>query len=253
MRLIHVNRLQYDLVTTDDILFEGCPPIIIHTVDFTIQLDKDVLLCEFLSHFASISEARGLVEPYLRRWEMYAAIKHGYKSFCFIYHDADVVEIDPVLCACAYGININEYIGLSLSATVRSLEVQVEYPTPCPGTFTFTPDVETLWFRYNLYLDGKEPLQSMAYFCLSYLEFLAGTRSKAVELFQIDRVVLNHLGELTSEKGDRKTARKGKANSFEPLTIFEVKWIEKCIRALISRLGEMGSEQFSALITMKDI
>lgn len=38
-----------------------------------------------------------------------------------------------------------------------------KYPDP-PKLFILTPDVETLWHRYEGYLQGKEPLSSMAYF-----------------------------------------------------------------------------------------
>ena len=47
-----------------------------------------------------------------------------------------------------------------------------EYPSPPLGANFNHPDVQTIYHRYMGYRQGKEPLASMAYFCLSFLEYL---------------------------------------------------------------------------------
>jgi len=95
--------------------------------------------------------------------------------------------------------------------------VRGNYPK-VPTDFLASTNVEILWVKYKMYLDGKDQLLSMAYFCLSYIEGLAGTRAKASSKYKIDLDVLNRLGNLSSEKGDVLSARKGKTNSFLPIT-----------------------------------
>src|SRR4029077_1846562 len=65
------------------------------------------------------------------------------------------------------------------------------------GEFRITPDVSTLSNRYWGYREGKEPLQAMAYFCLTVLLAGAKGRGKAAAMFRIDAAVLRKLGELT--------------------------------------------------------
>jgi len=54
---------------------------------------------------------------------------------------------------------------------------------------------------------GDEPLPSMAYFCLTVLEYQAKNREAAAKQYAIDLKVLKKLGGLTA-KGDPMTARK---------------------------------------------
>ena len=133
-----------------------------------------------------------------------------------------------------------------------------KYPDP-PTVFTVTPDVETLWGRYEKYLDEKEYLPSMAYACLTFVENKAykkgkkGKRKAAAKLFLIDEPILNKLGEL-SAKGDTKTVRKfTEEGDLIPLSVKEIKWIEAAIKILIRRTGELANIQSAQLITMADL
>ena len=86
------------------------------------------------------------------------------------------------------------------------------YPRP-PGTFRLSPDAESILLRYHGYLDGREPLLAMAYFCLTVLEASTratkGKRASAAKKYKTEEKVLRKMGDLTSEKhGDRSSARK---------------------------------------------
>lgn len=78
----------------------------------------------------------------------------------------------------------------------------------------------------------------MTYLCLSYLEGLAGSRREASIKYKIDFEVLKRLGDLSSERGDKLSARKGKSNSFLPITDDEKVWIENIVKKIIRRIGE---------------
>jgi hypothetical protein len=94
----------------------------------------------------------------------------------------------------------------------------------------------------------------MAYFCLTYVQSVAGNRSKASGLFGIHRDVLNEIGRLTSTVGDAATARKwDNLQDRRPHTPNEEQWIDAAIRALIHRVGEHAAGATLQQITMADL
>jgi hypothetical protein len=124
-----------------------------------------------------------------------------------------------------------------------------KYPAP-PQRFKVSPDVETLWHRYEGYQQGREPLLAMAYFCLSFLDWrgsqhpgLSPNRRRAASLYAIEYEVLKQLGNLTTNLGDEKTTRKIDEESLhrEP-TPGEVAWIEAAIKMIIRRVGEHAAD-----------
>jgi hypothetical protein len=107
--------------------------------------------------------------------------------------------------------------------------------------------------RYHGYRDGREPLLSMAYFCLTVLEANAGGRSAAARKYRIDKAVLHKLGELTSRRGDLATARKATAGVAAPLTGPETAWLEVAVKTLIWRLGDTGDTTKLPSITLAEL
>jgi hypothetical protein len=121
---------------------------------------------------------------------------------------------------------------------------RARYPDPPDATFKITPDVETLWARYEGCRHGKEPLSAMAYFCLTVLEWIAaptGNNKRALVCshFGIAREVRDKLGDLSSEVGTRESARKYSGTG-RPHTGAEEEWLRACVRAMIRRAGEVA-------------
>ena len=71
-------------------------------------------------------------------------------------------------------------------------------------------DVLLMLGRYEDLCEEREKLPSVAQFCLTMLEKLAGGRPKAAKKFAIGKKVLNRVGTLADEKGGRAMARKAK-------------------------------------------
>jgi hypothetical protein len=113
------------------------------------------------------------------------------------------------------------------------------------------PDAESILLRYHGYLDGREPLPSMAYFCLTVVEAKTGGREIAATAYRIEKAVLSTMGELASLRGDRLTARK--ASVVQPLTGQERAWLEAAVKMLIWRLGDTRKRSALPLITMSDL
>ena len=110
-----------------------------------------------------------------------------------------------------------------------------------------TPEVEVLWARICHYLASQEPLLSMAYFCLTFLE--RGNRELAATHYAIHRDVLRKLGELTSNRGDNLVARKRKGPAI-PLSGQETAWIEETIKAIVRHIA---SRKPGVTLTMADL
>ena len=62
----HVEKLFYKVIPPEDSDYDKAPPISGETQDFKWQLDKDQLAVDMKAHCATESEARGIVEEFLR-------------------------------------------------------------------------------------------------------------------------------------------------------------------------------------------
>jgi len=252
MRDPHVKSIRYRLDTGKSVSYENPQPVEIETQQFSIRLDNGILTCGFKEHYPSIEKARSAVEGFLRAWEIDVALSRGRGEFNFIYENAEVIDRNPPPSK-SIQIEVGELI---IAHGVVSAELHVtrnKYPEP-PKLFTLTPDVETLWHRYEGYLQGKEPLLSMAYFCLTFIETISGGRKPVAIRYNVEFDVLNELGKLTSSRGEGKTARKIKRGSgFSPLSPQEITWIETAIKALIRRVGECSPGVLLPKLKMSDL
>jgi hypothetical protein len=250
----HVNSLRYKLVLSNEVSYENCSPIEHENDIYVIKLFEGILTCYFKKHFDSIDLAKAELEKLLRTWEIDSAIKNGRRELKFVYVDADIIDRNPVPAGSVNILAVSCSSTVSISGTVTLHVKRGKYP-PMPTDFEVNPDVETLWHRYEIYLDGREQLLSMGYFCLSFVESLAGGQRYLIEnKFFIKREVLDKLGELTSSRGTHLTARKGKGHNFQPLTNQEEIWIEECIKKIVHRVGEHQKNNSSlVMITMNDL
>lgn len=262
MRDPHVEILRYRLETASNITYDNPLPVDIDHDEFSGRLETGILTCHMKKHYESIDAAHKVVTWYLRAWEMDAALKFGPGEIRFVYEDAQVIDRNPPPPDAPLEIQVSEGF-LTMEGSVVTLRVtRREYPKP-PMIFRVSPDVETLWQRYQMYLDGKDRLLSMAYFCLSLLELIAGgspasrsgqskRRRAASNMFSIEYDVLNQLGELTSARGDRLTARKAQTTPI-PLSEKERQWIEVTIKQVIRRIGEYNCGLTLPTIRMTDL
>jgi hypothetical protein len=207
-------------------------------------------------HYPDVGEARRVVGDFLRSWEIKTALELRRGEMRFQFEDSQVIDRDPPPPGSPKIVPLSGVANFTGNLTAVLHATRRKYPDP-PTVFTVTPDVETLWQRYNNYLDGKEPLPSMAYFCLTLIENKAGGKKKresAAKLFLIDEEILSTLGNLTTNRGDPKTARKvpEKGKNMIALRNNEEKWIKAAVKILIRRMGELANIQTAKLISMND-
>ena len=252
MRDPHVVALQYRLETDPNVTFQNPPPVEAETEAFRVRLDKGAATFELKDHFPSEEAARRVVDAYVRAWEIDAALRHDHQEMSFVFEDAKVVDRDP--SPGSFGIIAGaDELRVSVDETT-TLHVSWKYYPPPPKGFEVSPDVETLWQRYERYRKGREPLPGMANFCLTVIQALAGGREEAAELFHISKAVLGKLGDLAANRGDERTARKVPPSGvLTPLRPQEAAWIEAAIKVIIRRVGEVGVNPSLPEITMSDL
>lgn len=214
-------------------------PTVVETNGFRVTLEhpkplmNGIATVEMIRDVSTIDEARAIVEPYLQGWEIQALIDHVAKHndtqrpLRFEYAGADVE-------------NPAEGNGLAILASPGTCFTYSSH-MPAPTTFTTSPAVKAMWLRWLNYDEEREPLPSMAYYCLTKIDQLAGgNRRQAASISRIDFAVLSRLGKLVSVGGDDHERRKASAATQPPPYSAEERvWIERAVLSLIKRLGEV--------------
>lgn len=250
----HVERIRCRIVLDDSVDYDGAPDVVEETPEFQMLVSGDTALFEMRKHFSSISEARAIVEEYLRRWEVLVGLECGLDELTFSYRDADVIDRAPSLGNKGVVAFAAVMMARTLGIGVKLHVSRNRYPSR-PSRFSRSPNVEKMYHRYGKFMRGQEPLTSMAYFCLTVTEKSAGGQQKAAELYQIHRDVLRKLGELSSTRGSPLDVRKApKRGNYLPLTPKARQWILEAVKALIRRLGEWAYDPEGTLdrLTMDD-
>lgn len=237
----HVKTLTYKVVPAADVDYDRAQPIEFETTEFSAVVNSVEAVFYMKLHYSSKSEARVVVEEYLRAWEMVVGLDIQPGDLIFEFKHADIVDLAPDKA----NSNVLNVHSISQAQVVDNIALHVsrgELPRPSL-TFKVSPDVETMYNRYKGYKEGKEGLLSMAYLCLTIIEAISQGRGNAAKRYNISKKVLDRLGTLVSKKGGPDEARKMPKNgSYEPLSSIEREWVEKAIKLLIKRVGEHDSE-----------
>lgn len=254
----HVVSLIYQLKTDATVSFDDPPPIEDDTDSFHVRLDDGELTVSMKGHFPSVQSACDVVEPWLHSWEIYTALEHsGQRQIWFDYDDAEIIDRDPPKRGEPITTQVEAAECFCQAVSMIGYVTRKHYPQP-PGHFIATQEVNALWKRFQGYRDGKEPLLSMAYFCLSFVESRLGKqeskRKNAAAALNIERNVLDKVGNLSTRHGDLSTARKIDANATgQPLTEIEERWLECAVLGLIKQFGAYSGNPPHEELTMADL
>jgi len=249
---LHVVSLRYALRPNEHVSFTNPLPMEFETDDARFRLAEGTLTCEMKTHFADPAEARRAVEPAIRAWEIDADLRLYQGILKFGFDGADVIDRTPPPTGVVHGTAYMVGSGLVTATGTASVRIgYVAYPAPPPPTFRLNPDAESVLARYQGYRDGREPLQSMAFFCLTLVILRAGRSQRAASAaYRIELPTLRKMGELSSTRGDAMNARK--ADAAKPLSA-EHAWLEAAVKMLIWRLGDTRNAVALPMITMADL
>jgi len=215
-------------------------------------LEDGILAVGPSDHFANEEDARAAIEPFLRAWEIDADLRLGVGAIRFTSTRSEILDRDPPPPGTPQSLAISAAArGMAVASASLHITRGV-YPQP-PARFQITADVAIAHRRWLRYHDGREPLQSMAYFVLTLLEDMAGGRGQAGRVFAIDVAVLKTMGRLSAE-GDEETARKlQRGKALRGLTGAEKDWLEQAVKLLIRRIGERASGSPLGRLTLNDL
>ena len=228
-----VVALTYQIKHEPSIDYGRAEPLDHEDPGFRIRVEDERVRFEFKDHYSTEREARKAIEGYVRQWEFTAGLRWGPDVFSLKFLDSEIEHRNP-------------QPGVLPPISIRSGAPQISitlrrglpcYPQP-PSGVKLTPDVESMYGRYMGYRQGKEPLTSMAYFCLTVLEKM-GAKKVATE-YRISRNVLDQIGRLSSRKGGSQ-ARKADGIS-DSLTTQEARFLEESTKALIERVAQWSYE-----------
>ena len=238
----HVIALVYRIEHDDSIDYTKAEPFCCDEQDFRLEVEDEIARFEMHEHFPTIEEAHESLTEYLRAWEFDAQLKHGSETFQLVLDREKSKLIDRKPTPGRISLS-----GICASHATSSVGIQIQppaYPKP-PSNIKLNPDAETMYAHYMGYLGKHEPLQSMAYFCLSMLEDpstqqssrrMTAKREAAAEKFGIDKLVLSEIGHLSTTRGG-EDARKREGTS-QPLSSEERHFLNRAVKAIIRRVAE---------------
>jgi hypothetical protein len=245
----HVEALHYRIKHADSSDYDKAPPLKHEEPDFSTRIEKDEARIVMKGHHATAESARAVVEPFLRAWELSAALFDAADSFEFVFQRAEIIDRKPTPGA----VHAQVMIALSnLTMTAHAHVGRAKYPDP-PVGLARNGDVELMLDCYRMCCADRRRLGDACYFCLTVLERAAGDRRKAAVQFGIDFPVLSKIGELTAQKGG-KDARKidGAHTDYTPA---ERTWLQEALKTFVRRGAEVAHDPGGArkMITMSDL
>ena len=253
----HVVTLTFRIEHDSSVAYRADAPPIQHEEDaFRVALEDGTVRFEFKEHHATEEEALERVLPYVRSWELDACLRGRPGDFRLKFERAEVIDRDPSPPPPGT-INLAGTI-IPGAGTIRA-RLSVERPCypPPPSGLTLKaddPDVKTMYYRLSGYYEGHEPLPSMAYFCLTFLERPFPGRTATGAHYDIDVSVLSEIGKLSSTRGGAGSARKAKAADTE-LSQQELRFLEEAVKQMIRRAAELAQEPEGVFptITLADL
>jgi hypothetical protein len=228
----HIDSLCYKLVLGEGVDFLKAPPIEEETKDFIFYLSEKEVIFKMKTHFAKESDARKIADEFLNTYLIVWGLEYNY-NVKFLFKSSNIIDRQPsvnnVLKVC-----INTAVNIECKCDIRVSHAK--FPKPIKS-FIISPDVHTIYSRFNAAMHGKETLLSMAYMCFTIVVTSAGSRDAAAKKYNIDKQVLNKWGEIASTKGSGREARKLTKQGYLPLEPKEKEWIIGLIKKVIIRLG----------------
>ena len=244
----HVAKLVYDL-KSKAINYENPPPVEKELDSFRLKLSDGMLHIDAKEHYSSIAEARRSIEPFLRAWETDAFLAHNH-HFRFEFNESEVIDRNPSSLN-EHSLPVSISMEASSNASTSLIEVYSDYPQP-PTYSALSPNAETLASRYRGYCEGREPLLTMAYLCLTVVEASASSRKRAASKYHLHKDILGKIGELSSKRGDGASARKYKPGQ-EALSKNEKIWLETAIRRVTRQVAIVDADETPDRLTMNDL
>ena len=170
----HVVTLHYKVEHAFWIDYSKAGPLEFRERAFDVRVVDERVLFSMNDHFATEQKARDAVEDFIQGWKLDAALARGSGAFKLRFDNADIVDRNPTpgaIHARPHPIRVTVSLGQP-QVTVSPRD----FPELPSTRLTPSPDAESMFFRYAGYREGREPLATMAHFCLDVLRASTGKR-----------------------------------------------------------------------------
>src|SRR5438094_939565 len=146
----HVVALLYRLQPGGHVSYPDLPPLAFENEVARFGLEKNQLRCDMKLHVATSEEARALVDPALRDWEMEIELARGPGELRFIYENAEIIDRTPAIPGVIRG-HVMVAAQEALLVSTGNLTCHItrgKYPDP-PVGFHLSPDAESILVRFR--------------------------------------------------------------------------------------------------------
>jgi hypothetical protein len=232
----HVVAVLFRVDHADSSDYDNAPPLEHDKPDFSIRIEKGQARVLMKAHHATVESARAVVDPFLRAWELSAALFDPSDNFEFVLQHPEIIDRRP-------NPGVSSAVGVAMAGkmtvSIQSHTTHGKYPD-APVNLAHNADVESILHAYRTCCAGLRNLSDASYFGLTVLERAAGGRNDAAEMFGIDPAILNMIGKLTAQKGG-KEARKSSGTHAE-FTLAERTWLQAALKILVRRVAEVAHD-----------
>lgn len=254
----HVEALYYRVWHDNSVDYSKAEPLVHEKPGFSLHIEAERLRVRMKEHYATEAAARRAVEPFLRLWELDAALRHRLGELEFEFEHAEVKDrmLEHSLGDERGIVNVCSHDMLFVSTQEHAVVSKGKYPDP-PCQLACSADVDLMFNCYRMYREQHARLGDAAYFCLTVLERWSGKgssqRKAAAKRYGISYPLLCKLADLADAKGGRE-ARKAKGAEAE-FTPAERQWLDQAMKALIRRAAEVAYDPAASRpkITMADL
>jgi hypothetical protein len=104
----HIEALHYSVRHAGDVDYDKANPLDHDTPGFTVRIENLRAEVRMKSHHATVEAASAEVEPFLRAWELTAALQFRPGDFEFAYDRATIVDRNPTPGAGIYAVGVVE-------------------------------------------------------------------------------------------------------------------------------------------------
>lgn len=235
----HVVALEYVIEHGPDIDWSRAAPLDVQGAGFDVRVENGRVSFSFTDHHASKKSARDAVEErYIPEWEFVAGLDRGPNVFKLRFDRAEIEDRNPP----------DGPPTLKVDASFGALTSNVNLAPPAPRAFPAppdvrirrSPDVDSMYQRYLGHLEGREPLPSMAYFCLTVMLLAHGNRRKAAKRLAISDGVLEHIQKLSGGRGGEMARKAAGRNT--PYTPEDERVLKSAVKTMIRRAAEVACD-----------
>ena len=246
-----VVALHYHIEHESSVDYSKADPVDHEEEGFRVRIEEGHARFMMKDDHPTVDSALKVVNSYISNWELDASLTSKPNDFKLKFAWPEIVDRNPT--PGEHRVSAGPAFW-KFTTSVATVTVGRPYPKPPVGvSLKRNDDVLVMLGRYEDLCNGRDKLPSVAQFCLTMLEKLAGSRPKAAKKFAIGEKVLNKVGELADEKGGPAMARKAKGLD-EEFTPGETRFLECAVKVFIRRVAEEAQTPGGPFrkITIKD-